>query len=353
VTDEELFAAARAGDVPALAVALDAEPASLGIRELPYGWSLLHAAAHQGQLAVVDLLLARGLDANTKEAGDNTTAMHWAAARGSASVVQRLADAGCDVVGHGDDHALEVIGWATCWDGCDDEAHREVVRILLERGARHHIFSAIATNDEAEVRRIVATNRDAIRQTLSRNEHFEQPLQFAVRKNLPAMVALLLELGADPSSPDSAGLTAVGYASWQRVDEGIIRLLAQHGAVTPFTSLVLRDYSAAERVMRVDPTFAEREGTLHLLAKRGEIDGARWLLDRGANVNAIWNHWDAHVTPLHMAIMENQPAVVRLLLERGADVTIKDTLYDSDAIGWAEYLGRPEILDMLRSRGGQ
>ena len=46
--------------------------------------------------------------------------MHWAAANGHLGVVRRLVDAGGDVVGRGDDHALEVIGWATCWDQCHD-----------------------------------------------------------------------------------------------------------------------------------------------------------------------------------------------------------------------------------------
>ena len=96
---------------------LDEHPEKLHARSKPYAWTLLHAAASGGHLAAVDLLLARGLDVNTREKGDNTYAMHWAAAAGHLDVVRRLADAGGDVVGHGDDHQLEVIGWATCWDG--------------------------------------------------------------------------------------------------------------------------------------------------------------------------------------------------------------------------------------------
>ena len=61
------------------------------------------------------------------------------------------------IVGAGtDDHELDVIGWATCWDGCDDDAHRGVAEFLVSRGARHHIFSAIAMNLADEVRRLVA-----------------------------------------------------------------------------------------------------------------------------------------------------------------------------------------------------
>src|SRR6478672_11695914 len=110
--DGQLFQAARAGDAEKLAALLDVHPDALFAREQPYEWTLLHAAAHTGHLAAVDLLLARGLDVNAREKGDNTYAIHWAAAAAHLDIVRRLADAGGDVIGHGDDHDLEVIGWA-------------------------------------------------------------------------------------------------------------------------------------------------------------------------------------------------------------------------------------------------
>jgi ankyrin repeat protein len=106
----QLFDAARNGDLARLTALLDKHPDKLHARAKPYELSLLHAAAEQRQLAAVDLLLKRGLAVNTREKGDNTYAMHWAAAAGQLDVVRRLADAGGDVVGEGDDHDLEVIG---------------------------------------------------------------------------------------------------------------------------------------------------------------------------------------------------------------------------------------------------
>jgi hypothetical protein len=55
-----LFDAARQGDTAALASLLDRDPALLDAREPPYEWTLLHAAAERGRLAIVDLLLKRG-----------------------------------------------------------------------------------------------------------------------------------------------------------------------------------------------------------------------------------------------------------------------------------------------------
>src|SRR5262245_17764707 len=57
-----LIEAARGGDVATLTALLAEDPARLHTRVPPYGGSLLHVAAFAGQLAAVDLLLARGLD---------------------------------------------------------------------------------------------------------------------------------------------------------------------------------------------------------------------------------------------------------------------------------------------------
>src|SRR6266513_754232 len=223
--DGQLFEAARKGDVARLASLLDAHPEKLQARAKPYEWSLLHAAAHNGRVGAVDLLLKRGLDVNTREKGDNTYAMHWAAAGGHRDVVERLADAGGDVVGRGDDHELEVIGWGTSWEGCDDATHRAIADLLVSRGARHHIFSAISLNLGDEVRRIVAADPSALNRRMSRNENNQLPLHFAVRMNRPEMVSLLLELGADPLGVDGSGLPAAVYATDPITDRGVMRAI--------------------------------------------------------------------------------------------------------------------------------
>src|SRR5918998_2392876 len=99
----------------------------------------LFDAARIGDLKAVEAILGNGVDVNARDAGDNATALHWAAAAGALDVVRALVDAGCDVHGHDDDHYLSVIGWATCW-----APHAEVAEFLVQRGARHHIFSAVA-----------------------------------------------------------------------------------------------------------------------------------------------------------------------------------------------------------------
>ena len=363
----QLFEAAKSGDAPRLDALLDEHPEMLHVKGKPYGHTLLHAAAQSGKPSTVDLLLRRGIDPNVKEKGDDTYPMHWAAAAGSLEVVRQLADAGGDVVGHGDDHGLEVIGWATCWDGCDDDQHRAVADFLVSRGARHHIYSAIAMRLEDEVRRIVAQEPAALNNRMSRNEGNQLPLQFAIRMNRPEMVKLLLDLGADPLATDADGDYFPNYAPSPDVDqaamEAVSKLTAQEllsaeraqrvprvGMMDFIAPVALRDYPTAERILAANPPLID-SGVLHIMAKRHDEVAVEWLLDHQANPNAFWRHGDAEVTPLHMAAWGGSGKITRLLLAAGADPSIKDSKHDSDALGWAYHFERPDVVRVLRERG--
>lgn len=78
-----------------------------------------------------------------------------------------------------------------------------------------------------------------------------------------------------------------------------------------------------------------------------------WLLDHGANINQKGTfggltHGQG-VTALHMAAQSGHMPMVKLLVERGADRSIKDDLYHSTAEGGAQYFGQVEVRDYLRS----
>ncbi len=366
--DGQLFEAARHGDANTLAALLDKNPDRLQARAKPYEWTLLHAAAHKGHLATVDLLLARGLDVNTREAGDNTCAMHWAAAAGHVHVVRRLAEAGGDVIGHGDDHELDVIGWATCWDNGDDGDHRAIADFLVERGARHHVFSAVALNLWDEVRRIVAADPAALNKRMTRNDDHRMPLHFAVLKTKPEMVSLLINLGADPLALDGSGQPAAIYATSPHVDRPVMEKIremfasevisatrgdrpARAGALDVIALLALADYGAAELLLRENPNLVNRAGVLHVMAKRNDLLAVTWLLRRGTDPNSRWAHWDAEVTPLHLASSRGHVEIVRRLLAAGADVRIRDGKHDGTPLDWARHFGQPGVVEILEAHG--
>jgi ankyrin repeat protein len=360
----QLFDAVDNGDVDRLVSLLAEHPDKITSRDKPYEWTLLHRAAHKGQLAVVNLLLDRGLDVNAREKGDNTVPLHWAAAAGHVDIARRLIEAGSDVVGHGDDHELEVIGWASCWEGTNDAAHRAVVDLLVANGARHHIFSAIALNLAGEVRRIVAADPTALNRRMSRNEGNQTPLHFAVRMERPEMVGLLLDLGADPLATDSGGFSPGMYATRPDVDRRVMEAIraitegelrsadrgsrAANGTMLDLVASVsLGDWRVAERLVRDNPSLL-KGGALHFIAKRGDATGVKWLLDHGADPNVRWQYWDTQLTALQLATWHDHVEIFRLLLSGGADPSIRDTKYNGDARGWAEHFNRPAIIQVLK-----
>jgi len=362
--DDQLIESARTGNVERLRTLLDEHPDKLQITVPPYDASLLFPAAQSGSLDAVDVLLRRGLDVNYRERGDNTYALHWVAAQGNLAMVRKLVDAGGDVIGDGDDHAGGVIGWASCWDGCDDDAHRAVVEFLISRGARHHIFSAVAMDLADEVRRIVAADPAALNQRQSRNENHQTPLQFAVRMNRPAMVQLLSDLGADPLAVDGSGMPVAGYATTPDIDLPVMEKIAAlttaefesatlgHRAPTLsvmdlLAAVALRAWNEAATILAVNPQLIAHGGALHLLAKRGDAIGVTWLLEQGADADALWPHWDAEVTALHLAALSGATDVARVLIDAGANPRIHDSQHDSDALGWARFFNRAEMVRLL------
>ena len=189
-------------------------------------------------MEAVRLLFEHGADPNAREAGDETSPLHWAAAHIQVDVVRALLDAGADVHGVGDVHELDVIGWATVFPAHGDDpdgqqtARRDVVSLLLDRGARHHIFSAMSVGTLDLVREVVLQNPQALDRRLSRFEGRQTPLHFAIDRKRYDILDLLIALGANLEAEDGRGQTALAVAML-RGDRDATNRLHAAGAKPP------------------------------------------------------------------------------------------------------------------------
>ena len=227
----------------------------------------LHLAMRHPE--AVQLLLSHGADPNARENGDNVTPLHLAAAHGLLESVRILLDAGADVHGRGDLHEGDVIGWAA------GSRNQPVIDLLLERGARHHVFSAMALGDPALVRRVVADDPAALRRRRSRFENGQTAVHaafapadgigFLCGKPDHDMLALLIELGADVHAADDRGRTPLTLAML-RGDHVAMRLLVAAGAAVDTAD-------AATEVNDVAAPLAALSG--ERVAGRADVLGAR------------------------------------------------------------------------------
>lgn len=83
-------------------------------------------------------------------------------------------------------------------------------------------------------------------------------------------------------------------------------------------------------------------------ARKGDTAAVKALLDAGVNVNSRTRYG---ATALSYACDKGHVELVRLLIERGADVNVKDTFYGEVPLGWALSHGHAQIVRVLLDKG--
>jgi hypothetical protein len=106
-----------------------------------------------------------------------------------------------------------------------------------------------------------------------------------------------------------------------------------------------------ERVIRgdasvlgdIDPSATPRSDLVDRAARYGRWDIVIGLVERGTPTTTTGR------TPLHMAAGAGELAVVKTLLDHGADPTSRDDVYKATPLQWAEFLHRDEVARFLRN----
>lgn len=180
-------------------------------------------------------------------------------------------------------------------------------------------FRTLAAGDEAAIRACVAKNLSLL-ESFDYRSFGATPLTGACFSNRPALVAVLLELGADPNrrSDWHMGPWSPLHCAVFRGDKQLARYLLSQGAVLDVhTAAGLGDVDALGKLLDANPERVHERGgdgclPLHF-ADTAQV--AMQLLDRGADIDA--RCVDHYSTPVQY-LCSRRPEVARHLLSIGA-----------------------------------
>ena len=186
----------------------------------------------------------------------------------------------------------------------------EIVQALLGRGAdvdRNSAFGSTALHEASMkghievVRALLSAGAD-----VSKSDNADRAaLHFASREGHIEVVRALLKARTevDVRKCDEDGISPITYASWKKNIELYVTLVEAGG--------------------EVDKLDSDGWTVLHDASQSGFIEGVRYLLGRGADVNKSASNVGGH-TPLTLASYCGRLEVVRALLEAGASVNKRD-----------------------------
>lgn len=144
-----------------------------------------------------------------------------------------------------------------------------------------------------------------------------------------ALLDVLLDAGAaSKGGPENALVNGHEAAAAHLVSRGVPLTLA--------TALCLGRLDEA-RVLAAKAPAREKQFALVLAALNGKAAGVAEALALGADLNRATRSLYSHGRPVHHAVCSSDLPTVRVLVEAGADLTVRDTVHGGTPLGWADY----------------
>jgi ankyrin repeat protein len=337
------------------------------------GFTPLHAAVYQGHREVAELLVSKGADVNARS-NDGWTPLHnatWRFVRVTGSspsseadrvkmtdIVKLLLDKGADVNAKASNGTTPLILAA-------GSGQKALVGLLIDHGAEVNskgfegvgaLYTAVVT-DQVEVAEILIDHGAEV--DAGTKSGFT-PLSYAARAGSRDLTALLISHGADVNSKDNIGRTPLVWA------------LSISAAASPAgQSRMRRELSARERAENqralktakgqwhetamllvdhgADIVTADSQGNspLYLAAIIGDTDLVEALIGHGA----VLDDASAGETALHASIAERHGDVARLLINKGANVNLKNMSERTPLHFLAAFMDDRDLAELLISRG--
>ncbi len=260
------------------------------------GEGLYHAAQHD-QRECLEVLQAFGADLSHGPTADGNTPLHFLAAHGPDNPITPKALRGMSwLLDHGADPNVR------SFPGRADHPHAGETPLLRAAALGH---------ETAVLRMLIDHGADVA----ARRDDGATVYQLAMRAGNTDAAAYLASVGADTAMSD------------------VDRLLA---------ACLTNDADAARAIVTRTPSMLEQLGAserdaLGQALAQGRYDTVRLMLELGWPL-VHEGEWGG--TPLHWAAWNGLTDMVRLLLEHGAPVNVRDSRYGSSPIAWTAHGSR-------------
>ncbi|UCM86224.1 MAG: ankyrin repeat domain-containing protein [Rickettsia endosymbiont of Culicoides impunctatus] len=293
----------------------------------------LHLAVNNNALELINLLVKYD-DINARTTDEHKVTALWLAAQdGKLEIVKILADLGADL------NIVRVTTGMPPLHVAMQKKHPEVAEELLARGADVNIVDAggwIALHWGVNLEDI-----NIVKNILTKGTNINAKsivgatsLFCDVSNGNKLITELLINQQADTNIASNEGVLPWHIASFKGFIE-IMKILAP--------TILDIDYKT---------TNTEQYTALWLASQQGHVDIVKWLIDKGADINAI--RQSDGCTALQTAICKEQLQVIEWLVAKGANVNKADKeeaspLYYS--LGYAGQPIQPNIVKFLVSKG--
>jgi ankyrin repeat protein len=176
-------------------------------------------------------------------------------------------------------------------------------------------------------------------------EMLDKQLHWAVGHGFAGRVRLLARHGVDVGRPMPDGRRPIEVAA-ANGDEAMVAALVDAGARRPdltgrtalVAALLAGDRARVDRIRAgqpglLDTLLAAEPGLVVHATDVGRADAVPLLVELGFDVDALVDG----ATALHATAWDGDIATARMLLDLGADATLRDERFDATPQGWAEH----------------
>jgi uncharacterized protein len=285
-----------------------------------YGATPLSEAAALGNAELIEALLKAGADPNTRTTSDGETILMATARTGNAEAVKALLDHGANV------NAMETYRGQTALMWAAAERHPEVVKLLLAHGADWKIQSSFR---ETKLPRLSAASSVT---PFSRGGF--TAFLFTAREGDIETAKVMLDAGLDINQTDVDGTSALVVAIMNKhytfakfmLDRGAdpnVTDTSGRAALYAVVDIRNEDWSAMP-TRKLEDTYPSTDLIKDVLARGGKVDAHLTKpLPGHSGMDSGDTTLDEGTTPLMRAARSGDGAAMRILLEGGADPTLK------------------------------